>query len=109
MDDPGNAKPEDWSFDPPQARESYAPPYAKAFEYLDHQQAVFRRDDSCVVVAAYDLSSDTLFAHQAVTGALALAADERTLALARDSGVVTGVRALTARAPCGPFAPASLR
>ena len=103
LDDPGNAKPEDWSFDPPQARESYAPPYAKAFEYLDHQQAVFRRDDSCVVVAAYNLSSDTLFAQRVVTSALALAADERTLALSRDSGVIAGARALTATAPCGPL------
>jgi hypothetical protein len=103
LDEPGGAKPEDWSLDVQQARERYAPAYAKAFTYLDHQKAVFRRDDSCVVVAAYDLSSDTLFARQAVTGALALAADERTLALSRDSGVVTGARALTATAPCGPL------
>src|SRR5439155_16469089 len=66
-------------------------------------QAVFRRDDSCVVVAAYDLSSDTLFARHAVTAALALAADERTFAISRDSGVVTGTRALATTAPCGPL------
>jgi len=103
LDEPGNAKAEDWSPDVQQARERYAPAYAQAFTYLDHQKAVFRRDDSCVVVAAYDLSSDTLFARQAVTGALALAADEHTLVLSRDSGVVSGTRALTAIAPCGPL------
>lgn len=103
LDDPGNAKPDDWRFDPPNARERYAPAYAKALTYLDHQEAVFRRDDSCLVVAAYDLSSDTLFARRAVTSALALAADERTLTLSRDSGVVSGARALTATAPCGPL------
>ena len=103
LDEPGNAKPEDWSPDVQQARERYAPAYAQAFTYLDHQKAVFRRDDSCVVVAAYDLSSDTLFARQAVTSALALAADEHTLVLSRDSGVVSGTRALTAIAPCGPL------
>jgi hypothetical protein len=103
LDDPGNAKPDDWRFDPPNARERYAPAYAKAFTYLDHQEAVFRRDDSCVVVASYDLSSDTLFARHAVTGALALAADERMLTLSRDSGVLSGARALTATAPCGPL------
>jgi hypothetical protein len=103
LDNPGGAKPEDWSLDGPQTRERYAPAYAIAFTYLQHQQAVFQRDDSCIVVAAYDLSRDTLFARQAVTAALALAADERTLALSRDSSVVTGVRALTATAPCGPL------
>jgi hypothetical protein len=103
LDEPGNAKPEDWSPDVQQARERYAPAYAKAFTYLNHQRALFRRGDSCLVVAAYDLSSDTLFARQAVTGALALAADERTLTLSRDSGVVSGARALTATAPCGPL------
>src|SRR5713101_2270004 len=81
LDDPGRAKPGDWSLDGPQSRERYAPAYATAFTYLDHQQAVFRRDDFCLVVAAYDLSSDTLFAQRAVTSALALAWDERTLTL----------------------------
>src|SRR3989475_11126959 len=103
LDDPGRAKPGDWSLDGPQSRERYAPAYATAFTYLDHQQAVFRRDDSCVVVAAYDLSSDTLFAQRTVTSALALAADERTLALSRDSRVIAGARVLSATAPCGPL------
>jgi len=103
LDDLGSAKPEDWTFDTPNAREQYAPAYATAFESLDHQAALFRRADSCLFVAAYDLSSDTLFARHTVTAALALAADERTLALSRDSGVVAGVRALTTTAPCGPL------
>jgi len=103
LDDPGSAKPDDWRFDFPNAREYYAPPYATAFEPLEHQEALFRRGDSCLVVAAYDLSRDTLFAQRAVTSALALAPDERTLTLSRDSGVVSGARALTATASCGPF------
>jgi hypothetical protein len=103
LDEPGNAKPEDWSLDVQQAPERYAPAYAKAFTYLDHQEAVFRRADSCIIVAAYDLSSDTLFARHAVSGALALAADERTLTLSRDSGVVSGARALVATVRCGPL------
>jgi hypothetical protein len=103
LDDPGRAKPADWSLDGPRSRERYAPAYAIAFTYLDHQTAVFQRNDSCIVVAAFDLSGDTLFARQAVTAALALAADERTLALSRDSGVATGARALTATAACGPL------
>ncbi len=103
LDDPGSAQPEDWSLDTRNARERYAPPYATAFGYLDHQAAVFRRGDTCVVVAAYDLSDDTLFADRPVTTALALAADERVIALARDSGLAAGARTLAATAPCGPL------
>lgn len=100
LDDPGSATPDDWRFEAPAARERYAPAYAKAFTYLEHQRAVFRRGDSCIVVAAYDLSTDTLFAAHAVTATLALGADERTLTTSRDSTVTAGPRALTATAPC---------
>ncbi len=103
FDDPSAARPEDWALDARQARERYAPEYARAFVALDHQAAVFRRDDSCIVVGAYDLSGDTLFAEDSVRGALVLAADEHPLAIARDSGVANDTRALTATAPCQPF------
>jgi hypothetical protein len=101
FDDPGHTRPEDWIHDPPQGRERYAPGYAKAFEYLDHQVGVFRRADSCVVVAAYDLSSDTVLAHQPARAALVLARSERDL-VARDHEVrLDGPDVLVATAPCG--------
>jgi len=103
LDDPANATPADWSLHSPQARERYAPPYAATFTYLEHQEAVFRRGDSCLVVAAPDLSEDTLFAQRAVRLALALAADEHTLVTARDSGVAVRPQAVVAAAPCRPF------
>jgi len=103
LDDPGSARPDDWLFEPRNARERYAPAYAKAFTYLEHQRAMFRRGDSCLVVAAYDLSADTLFAARSVTTALALGANERTLATARDLAAAAGPRALTATAPCQPL------
>lgn len=103
LDDPGSARPDDWRFEPPSAQERYAPAYAKAFTYLEHQRAVFRRGDSCLVVAAYDLSADTLFAEHAVTTALALGADERILTTSRDSTQAAGRRALTATALCQPL------
>jgi len=103
MNDPGSATRDDWRFEAPAARERYAPAYAKALTYLEHQGAMFRRGDSCVVVAAYDLSADTLFAARAVTTTLALAADERTLTTARDSAAAAGPRTLTATAPCQPL------
>ncbi len=103
LDDPTGAKPEDWSLDAPQARERYAPPYAATFTYLQHQEAVLRRGDSCLVVAAPDLSADTLFAGRAVRVALALAADEHTIVTARDSGSAAAPRAVVAAAPCQPY------
>lgn len=103
FDEPEHSRPEDWRLNPPRARERYAPTYATAFGYLDHQLTVFRLGDSCRVVAAFDLSDDTLFAQRPVTTALALAADERIVAMAHDSGLAAGVRALTATAPCGPM------
>ena len=103
LDDPTGAKPEDWSLDAPQARERYAPPYAASFTSLAHQEALFRRGDSCLVAAATDLAADTLFARRDVRLALALAADEHAIVTARDSGVATGPRALLAAAPCQPF------
>ena len=103
LDDPTGAKPDEWSLDAPQARERYAPPYAATFTYLEHQEAVFRRGDSCLVVAAPDLSDDTLFARRAVRVALALAADEHAIVTARDSGLAAAPRAVVAAAPCRPF------
>jgi len=103
LDDPANAKPDDWSLDTPQARERYAPPYTASFTYLEHQEALFRRGDSCLVVAATDLSDDTLFAGRAVRVALALAADEHASVIARDSGVATAPRAVVAATGCRPL------
>lgn len=103
LDHPERARSEDWTLDPPQAPERYAPAYARAFTNLDHQMAAFRRGDSCVVAAAYDLSRDTLFAGRQVAAALVLAVDEHTTGLVRDSGLVAGTRALAAHAPCGPM------
>lgn len=101
--DPLSAKADDWSLDPPKPRELYAPAYAATFIHLEHQEAVFRRGDSCLVVAAPDLSDDTLFAGHAVGVALTLAADEHTLVTARDSARAAAPRAVVAAAPCQPY------
>jgi hypothetical protein len=103
LDQPERASPEDWTIDGRQARERYAPAYAAAFGALEHQAAVFTRGDSCIVVAAANLSDDTLFADRPTTTALVLAADEHDMTVARDSGLARGrARALVARAACRP-------
>ena len=103
LGDPTGAKAEDWNLDPPKAREMYTPAYAATFTYLEHQEALFRRGDSCLVVAAPDLSGDTLFARRAVSVALTLAADEHSVVTARDSGGAAAPRAVVAAAPCQPY------
>ncbi len=101
FDDPGQTKSEDWSPDPPQGRERYAPGYAKAFAYPNHQVSVFRRGDSCVVVAAYDLSKDTLLADQPARAALVLTRSEHDAIVTDHETLLDRPHALVATAPCG--------
>jgi hypothetical protein len=54
-------------------REMYAPVYTRAFVRLDAQVARFRRGDSTKVVAAYDVSTDTIFGkHKFAAGLIAM-------------------------------------
>lgn len=52
---PNTIGPGDWDLSPERPVASYAPPYAGVFHDLQHQLAVFRRGDSMVVVASYDV------------------------------------------------------
>ena len=63
--------------DDARARERYAPAYATEFVPLEHQAGAFRRGDSCVVVAAYDVSHDSAFARHPPTAALVLAREPK--------------------------------
>jgi hypothetical protein len=59
-------------------REQYAPVYTRAFVRLDAQVARFRRGDSTKVVAAYDVSADTIFARRKFAAALIATGGEDT-------------------------------
>jgi hypothetical protein len=59
-------------------REQYAPPYARSFMGLDAQVARFRRGDSTRIVAAYDVSTDTIFANHKFAAALVAMGSEAT-------------------------------
>jgi hypothetical protein len=74
--DPVRLEPEGWRLDDETARSVYAPPYATAFDALEHQVARFRRGDSARVVAAYALDPDSTPAGATTEAALVLAADE---------------------------------
>jgi len=57
-------------------REQYAPPYARSLVRLDAQVARFRRGDSTRVVAAFDVSADTVFGTRKFAAALVAMGDE---------------------------------
>lgn len=59
---------------PPQ--EQYSPPYARGLALLDAQVARFRRGDSTVVIAAYNVTEDTLFRGRRFAAALVSGTDE---------------------------------
>jgi hypothetical protein len=59
-------------------REQYAPGYARSFTRLDAQVARFRRGDSTRVVAAYDVSTDTIFSRHKFRAALVAMGDDAT-------------------------------
>jgi hypothetical protein len=59
-------------------REQYAPIYTRAFVRLDAQVARFRRGDSTKVVAAYDVSADTIFGQRNFAAALIAMGDTGT-------------------------------
>jgi hypothetical protein len=59
-------------------REQYSPPYTRVFVRLDAQVARFRRGDSTRVVAAYDVSADTIFGRRQFDAALLAMGDEST-------------------------------
>ncbi|MBI2407476.1 MAG: hypothetical protein HYV19_04150, partial [Gemmatimonadetes bacterium] len=46
-----------WRLHRPPVIGRYAPPYAKSLVALEHQQAMFRRGDSALLVMAYDVSN----------------------------------------------------
>jgi len=60
----------------PGSAELYAPAYAAVFVTLDPQIVAFRRGDSTLVVAAYDVRADTLFHSRRLAAALVLARAE---------------------------------
>jgi hypothetical protein len=62
---------DDWELKLHSARSIYAPAYARHFQSLARRQvALFRRGDSALVVAAYDVSDDTLFARAPIEAGL---------------------------------------
>jgi hypothetical protein len=65
-------------------REQYAPAYTRALVRLDAQVARFRRGDSTRVVAAYDVTADTIFGRRKFVAALIAMGDESATPVRND-------------------------
>jgi hypothetical protein len=59
-------------------REQYSPTYTKGFVRLDAQVARFRRGDSTKVVAAFDVTTDTIFGRHKFAAAVVAMGDTST-------------------------------
>lgn len=71
--DPALADPDSWKPDVPRAQHRYAPRWARRFVPLPAQLGVFRRGDSALVVAAWDISGDSALGRPAAPRWVALA------------------------------------
>lgn len=92
-----------WAVQLPPVVARYAPPYAKKLLMLEHQQALFRRGDTALVVLAYDVGGIAETAGARLEAALALApsADPRGTVTKLAEAPRRGTMA--ARAPWGPL------
>ena len=91
---------DDWRLADRLARFGYAPSYAKTMHDVPSQIAVFRRRDSAVVVAAWDVRRDTTLIGRDIAAALVMAdpsSPGRTAIVRVDSAKPTG--RITLRAP----------
>lgn len=82
---------DDWTLVDRRARTGYAPPYARSFHDVPSQIARFRRGDSTLIVAAWDVRRDTTLIGRPLMASLAIAADDAPLVVERqDSSKTTG-------------------
>lgn len=84
-----------WDFSERRSVERYSPAVAVTFGDFDAQLALFRRGDSVQVVAAYDLTSDTVLAGYAAHTALVLQRDEHDQPIISQSTDTRGWYTLT--------------
>ena len=107
FDAPATLERGDWDLRLRAARTNYAPAYAKHFRTLDRQQiTLFRRGDSALVVATYDVKDDTLFARDTLeVGLFAASIDSTAIGEPRGetSSDASAHGALMIRAPWQPM------
>jgi hypothetical protein len=99
LDERAHASPGDWELERRISGFRYAPAYANGFAEPAHQVATFRRGDSALVVAAWDVSADSLLGAAPLRAALLLQpAPDAEANVVRDSSA-RGAGTLALRAP----------
>lgn len=103
ISNPANSDSIHWAVQRPPVVARYHPPYASKIRMLEHQQALFRRGDTALVVLAYDVSKDSLMQGARLDAALVLTPG--TLPAASQT-IISGAPArgtISVRAPWGPL------
>lgn len=94
----------EWKLEADGTRTEYAPSYASSFRALDHQLAVFRRGDSAIIVAAYQLPVDSTPPTSPIEVGLIIASDENATLASRRVSMADARGVLTLAVPSAPAA-----
>jgi len=93
----------EWAVQLPPVVARYHPKYASKLLMLEHQQGLFRRGDTALVVLAYDVSKVPGLAGQRLDGALVLTPGTTPAGQATVRQNIPSRGTLTVRAPGGPL------
>lgn len=93
----------DWAVQLPPVVARYQPPYAKRIRMLEHQQGLFRRGDTALVVLAYDVSREPALRGAKLAGALVLTPGGEPRPNATIIAEIPAKGTMTVRAPWGPL------
>jgi hypothetical protein len=93
----------EWAVQRPPVVARYHPKYASKLLMLEHQQGLFRRGDTALVVLAYDVSKVPGLAGQRLDGALVLTPGTTPAGQATIRQDIPSRGTLTVRAPWGPL------
>lgn len=92
-----------WQVQRPPVVARYAPPYAHNLVMLEHQQGLFRRGDTALVVLAYDVSDVPGMKDADLDAALVLAPSTPVTAAKATIAKAPARGTITVRAPWGPL------
>ena len=92
-----------WAVQLPPVVARYHPPYAKKIAMLEHQQALFRRGDTALVVLAYDVSKVKLMKGARLHASLTLTPGIKPSATQTIVADAPARGTMTVRAPWGPL------
>ncbi len=100
---PASSDSTDWAVQLPPVVARYHPKYASRLLMLEHQQGLFRRGDTALIVLAYDVSKVKGLAGARLDGALVVTPGTTPAGTATVRRDVPAKGVLTVRAPWGPL------